>query len=394
MRISDYALNRLNLLKAIRRWGPISRTDLAKNTGLSGGSITQLTSELLKKGLIIEEREVTKRNGRPRTFLQINADGNLSIASSLAGIGELDISFIDLIGNRLHAIECRIGMQPTLADMAEKIGESLECAMKSRPIEVSRVSQICITLPALIDSSKGEVHFMTTFPIEAPVAFAGPISNRLHLPVTIENDMDCMARAEHWFGRARDLDTFTLIHVGFTIGSAQYENGLPKSGANGLNAELGHVKVEFGNGARRCLCGGRGCLAAYASMYGILRAADELAGVSFPPTKSLDARFERFMAHTGSDEAVASKALEQAGAYLGVAIANLVNATVPGNVLITFANRHFMTALAAPMNSALKANIMPGVLPATMIESLVADPHWRWKGTAALALERSYLAAP
>ena len=74
MRITDHALNRLNVLKAIRRWGPVARTELAMKTGLSSGSITQLTAELLGRELIIEAKETAKRNGRPRTFLEINAD--------------------------------------------------------------------------------------------------------------------------------------------------------------------------------------------------------------------------------------------------------------------------------------------------------------------------------
>ncbi len=391
MRITDHALNRLNVLKAIRRWGPVARTELAMKTGLSSGSITQLTAELLGRELIIEAKETAKRNGRPRTFLEINADGALSVAATLSGLGKLDIYFIDLIGNRLHSIATRIWIEPSLAAMAQAIGGNIASAIESAPLGKRRVSRVGIALPALIDSAQGEIHFMTTFPVGKPVPFAGPIANRLGLPVTIENDMVCMARAEHWFGRARDLETFTLVHVGFAIGSAQYEDGLPKSGSNGLNAELGHVKVITGELARPCVCGGRGCLAAYASMYGILQAADELTGTPFPPTESLDARFEQFMDRAESGDLNAAGALEQAGSFLGVALANLINVTDPGNIIISFASARFMSTIAAPMGTSLKTNIMPGVLPSTKIELVFANQDWRWKGTAALALEQTYI---
>ena len=287
----------------------------------------------------------------------------------------LDIYFIDLIGNRLHSIATRIWIERSLAAMAEAIGGNIASAIESAPLGERRVSRVGIALPALIDSAQGEIHFMTTFPVGKPVPFAGPIANRLGLPVTIENDMVCMARAEHWFGRARDLETFTLVHVGFAIGSAQYEDGLPKSGSNGLNAELGHVKVMTGELARPCFCGGRGCLATYASMYGILQAADELTGTPFPPTESLDARFEQFMDRAESGDLNAAEALEQAGSFLGVTLANLINVTDPGSIII----------------SLLKTNIMPGVLPSTKIDLVFADQDWRRKGTAALALEQAYI---
>ena len=391
MRIRDHALNRLNVLKAIRRWGPVTRTELVKRSGLSGGSITQLTAELLKRRLITERRDTAKRNGRPCIYLEINARGGLVIGASLAGAGKLDTSFLDLMGNRLHSNESRTGIQPSLAAMAEAIGENLAIAIDSSPFEIGSISRVGIALPALVDSTRGAVHFMTTFPVEEPVSFADHISARLNLPVMIENDYVCMARAEHWFGRARDLETFTMVHVGFAIGSAHYEDGLPKLGASGRNTELGHVKVAMGDQARPCSCGARGCLSAYASMYGILKAADALTGAPFPPTASLDATFDQFVSQADAGDIEAAEALHQAGRYIGIALANMVNSTDPGNVLITFANSRFMNAIAEHMNQTLLSNVMPGMLPATTIELVEFDRDWRWKGTAALALEQTYL---
>ena len=391
MRISDHALNRLNLLKAIRRWGPVARTDLPKHIGLSSGSITQLTAELLGRGLIVERKETGKRPGRPRQYLEINAGGAVVLGVSLAGIGILDVAYVDLMGNRLHAEQFRLGRQPTLAAMAAAIAECLATSIASSPFAQSQISRVGIAIPGLVDSLKGNVHFMTTFPLGQPVAFAGPISDRLGLPVTIENDMTCMARAEHWFGRARDLDTFMLIHVGFAIGSAQYWRGLPKSGANGFNTELGHVKSATGDNARACFCGGRGCLTAYASMYGIMLASGELNDAPFPPTTSLGERFERYIDQADAGNVAAQQALHQAGACLGLTLANFINATDPGNILITFASARFLAAIRIAIGQALQAHTLAGVLPTTTIDLIVVDDDWRWRGTAALALEQTYL---
>ena len=391
MRIPDHALNRLSLLKAIRRSGPVARSELTGLTELSSGSITQLTGDLLRRGLIIERKEATKRTGRPRSFLEINAGGAVVVGASLAGVGKLDVAFIDLMGNRLHATEMRLGVHTSLSTMASALAEKLAETITESPFAAGDISRIGIALPALVDRTKGEVHYMTTFAPDEPVPFAGPISARLGLPVTIENDISCMARAEHWFGRARDLETFTLIHVGFAIGSAQYADGLPRAGANGLNAELGHVKSVVGAAARPCFCGGHGCLTAYASMYGMLEAASELSGTPFPPTGSLSERFEQFIDRADAGDVAVQDALRQAGAYLGLALANLVNATDPGNILISFTSSRFMAAVAEPMHQALRAHAMPGMLAGTKIDMLIAEADWRWRGTAALALEQTYL---
>ena len=65
MRISDYELNRLQVLKAIRRSEPVARTDLVKLTGLAGGTITQLTADFVRRGVVIEEKAATGGMGRP-----------------------------------------------------------------------------------------------------------------------------------------------------------------------------------------------------------------------------------------------------------------------------------------------------------------------------------------
>lgn len=323
MRISEHALNRLKLLKSIRRWSPVARTELTERTGLSSGSTTQLTAELLSRGLIVERKDSAKRRGRPRTNLEINTDGSIVIGASIISKGEagyLQVTFVDLSGMRLHSCEMPLVTGSSLSDMADGIAESLATAITESPFETSKISRVGISLRALVDTTKGEIHYMTTYPTKYPVPFAAPISARVGLPVTIENDVTCMARAEHWFGRADELDTFTLVHVGASIGSAEYMDGLPKSGANGLNSALGHIKSEQGTDARVCYCGAHGCLSAYASIFGILNSVGRLSKSSSPWIGGLEEPLERFLDLADSGDRPALEALDEAGARLGVAL--------------------------------------------------------------------------
>jgi predicted NBD/HSP70 family sugar kinase len=391
MRISDQQLNRLTVLKAIRRAGPVARRDLPALTRLSAGSITQLTADLVDRAMVSERREDGKRNGRPRTLLAINPEGAVIIAASLMGSGLLHIAFVDLSGQRQHSVESRIGPHKTLQSMADAIGGALESAIAEASVPPERVARIAIALPALVDSVRGAVHFMTTFPPGPPVPFAAPIFARLGIPVTIENDICCMARAEHWFGRAQTIDTFTLVHLGFNIGSADYVGGLPKIAANGLNPELGHVKIDSGPGARRCFCGAAGCLSAYASMYGILQTAHLLDDLPFPPVRGLAQRFDEFLEMAAAGDQAAITALRQAGAHIGNVLASLISATDTSAVLVAVNNARLLDIVRQPIEAALRRNLMPGILPVTPVTLIVADEDWRWKGTAALALEQIFL---
>lgn len=349
-----------------------------------------MTSDLLKRGLIIERRESVRRNGRPRAYLEINTAGAIVIGASIEGRGLLSIAFVDLMGKRLFALEVERAAPTTLIELAVGIADGLEQAIAASPFARDDISRIGIALPAVVDSVRGNLHFMTTFPI-GPVPFAKIIEQRLGIPVMIENDTDGMARAEHWFGAAQELDTFTLIHLGFSIGSAKYIDGLPISGANGLNSEMGHIKTASGHDARQCICGAKGCLTAYSSMFGILQHMDLLAEAPFPPVESLDAKFEQFLDSAERGDLLARSVLELAGFHLGVVIANHINAADPGTVLLLASHARFLTFSSEKMNAAIRENTLPGLLARTNIIVGASNKDWRWKGTAALALEQAYL---
>jgi predicted NBD/HSP70 family sugar kinase len=390
MRISDHTLNRLSILKAILQNGPVARTDLPDLTGLSAGLITQQTSELVSSGLVVETREAASRKGRPRMLLEINGDDAVVIGASIDGQGNLLAAFVSLSGKKLHEARVHFPASATLADMAENIGNAIKQAIAESPIDADRIARVGIALPSVIDTARGAVHFNTTFPVE-PTPFAAPIAQIIGIPVTIENNMDCMARAEHWFGCARNDEDFVLVRVGLSIDAAEFANGVPKSGSNGLNSSFGHIKTVIDKARRRCYCGGSGCLTAYASIYGILEAANCLAELPFPYVEELPHIFSGFLDQATKGEPTAIAAIELAGQHLGSAIGNYLNIANPSKIFIAVDNADFLEQMRAPFAAALAEAAMPGTLPLTTIKFSRTNEDWRWSGTAALALEQMYL---
>lgn len=391
MRASNQTLNRLSVLKAIRRYSPVSRSELPRLTGLSGGTITQLTADLVERGLISERRDESRRVGRPPVRLEIDASAGVVIGAGLIGqVGYLTTTFVDLAGQELFVAELPLGPATTLEEFGDTIAETIEQALTASPFDREAISQVGLALPAVLDSGRGMVHFMTTFP-PGPVPLARRISDRTRLPVTIENALSSMARGEHWFGRARTLDTFTLVNVSHAVNSAEYLDGLPKSGANGLNSELGHVKLEAGPHARSCYCGGKGCLSAYSSMYGILQQTDLVNEIAIPHLTQIDKAFDTLLNRAEAGDEAINAALDRAADYLELAIANHITASDPGHVLVAVSSARFLERIEEGFRTSLAQNTLPGVLEATKVELMVADPGWWHNGTAALALEQTYL---
>ena len=391
MVISEQARNRLAILKAIRHGGPVARTQLPGLTGLSAGTVSAVTADLVARGLVLEQRDSAPTRGRPRAYLSINSGGAVVVGAVIDGLGKLAVSFVDLSGRLLHSSHAPLVPAGTIAAMADAIAKALHDAIAASPFSPTGLDRIGLALPAIVDARTGTVLFMTTLPRD-PMPFAATLAAALGIPVTIENDLAVMARAEHWFGRAQAMDTFTLVNFGFALGSARYVDGLPWTGASGISPDIGHTKIAWGPDARSCYCGGRGCATAYSSMFGLLTAAGRLDNLVFPPVKLLGARFSDLLDEAGDGNPQALAILREGGARLGQALANHINSADPGNIVVLLPDGRLHALIADAFEDALVAAVMPGMLETVRLHFEVEDNNWHWQGTAALALEQTFLA--
>ena len=171
------------------------------------------------------------------------------------------------------------------------------------------------------------------------------------LPLWIGNDLSVAAWGERAAGAGRGVDDLIVVLVGSGVGAGIILGGKLHEGASNVSGELGHVLVH--PGGRQCGCGQRGCLEAYAGGQNIaawarddLRialAAARAAGQRHPnvgrklleiagePEKVTAAAMER-AAHEGDE--LSRRLLEEAGNFLGIALANLITVLNPSRLLL------------------------------------------------------------
>jgi glucokinase len=101
------------------------------------------------------------------------------------------------------------------------------------------------------------------------------LEKRVELPVVIENDANAAAWGEFAFGAGHDADDLLLVTVGTGVGGGLVLDGEVYRGANGVGAEIGHMRV-VPNGIL-CGCGKHGCFEQYASGSALVREARSLA---------------------------------------------------------------------------------------------------------------------
>jgi len=142
------------------------------------------------------------------------------------------------------------------------------------------------------------------------------LSKQLHIPVSAQNDALCAAIGEQAFGAGKGHQNLLHITLGTGIGGGLILNHQPYTGESGMAMEFGHLRVAYGQDARLCGCGNRGCVEAYASASAISIRYAEVSG------EELDTQVIFQRAIQGNHEA--KVIIESAACYLGQAIAEAI----------------------------------------------------------------------
>ena len=207
------------------------------------------------------------------------------------------------------------------------------------------------------------------------------ISERLRLPVTLDNDANCATVGEWWQGAARGGTNVVGMTIGTGIGGGLILDGKLFHGVSDVAGEIGHTTIDL-NG-RHCKCGNYGCLEAYASGPAIATRAREVLvreeTASLLPSlvgnklESITAETVYKAAQQG--DAVASEIVRDTARYLGAGIANLLNILNVDVVVVAGGVTQAGDALFVPLRAEVRrrafrpavdaTRIVPGELPGT-----------------------------
>ncbi len=189
-------------------------------------------------------------------------------------------------------------------------------------------------IPALVEWETGVSRWSTHLPL-ADVRFRDVMSERLGLPVVVDNDANAALLAESRFGAARGMSHVVLVALGTGIGSGLLLDGRIYRGARGLGAEIGHMVVDLHGPDCQGNCPGRGCLEVMASGSTIGR--EGRAAAAAHPESTLGRRLAGEQEITGgivtelahAGDAVAAAVLAEVGRRLGYGLVGVVNVFNP-----------------------------------------------------------------
>lgn len=151
----------------------------------------------------------------------------------------------------------------------------------------------------------------------------------------VGNDANVAALGEMWLGGGKGYKDLVMVTLGTGVGGGIIVNGLPLTGANGAGGEIGHICVNYEE-KDRCGCGKQGCLEQYASATGIARIARIRLHKNDDPSILRGRKVSAKMVFDALKEGdkVAEEIVEEFGAYLGHALANIAVITDPAVIVI------------------------------------------------------------
>lgn len=322
------AHNRALVLQTLYHRGAMSRADLARETGLTRVTISDLVAESIVDGVIHElgVRDLAGP-GKPPIVIDIDREGHQIIGIDLSGASRFEGSVLDLGGRVLIS---RSVPRPDAADAEQAYAAALGL-IRSLLAEVDRpLLGIGVGSPGVVRSdgvilsapNLGWQHF----PLEAR------LGADLGQSVLVSNDANAAILAEYTFGEA-DADVM-LVRIGRGVGAGLIAGGRPLIGARFAAGEIGHVVVGT-DGGPRCACGRDGCLEAW---------------VNVP----------RLVAETAAADDPAA-VLADAGTHLGIAIAPIVAALDLSEIVISGPAAQFGGEFLVAATRALHERTLEGV---------------------------------
>ncbi len=313
---------RAQLFAEVLTAGPLSRTQLARRTGLSPSTVTKIVNPLIELGFVAETGEHSVGVGRPQRMLEVAAHRHAAIGLKLAP-GAVTGVLTDLRAQILARATRQLtgGHDPAAAlAAAADVVRDLVAAEGT----ADRLIGVGVGVGGHVEQGAGRVVHSGILGWDE-VALAGPLAAATGLPTLAGNDVDALAVAERWFGQGRGVDTFALVTVGPGIGCGLFLGGRPFTGSGGLAGELGHIPVRAEG--ERCGCGRRGCLETVASDEAVLRAVARAGG-------ERPASIEEAVRLARSGDAAARAAFEAMGEELGRALATVCNLVNPARIIL------------------------------------------------------------
>lgn len=285
------------------------------------------------------------------------------------------------------------GKDRILSRIVDSVKRILEEGQTKVGISSKSIIGLGIGSPGPLSIKKGLVHFTPNLPGWTNVPLVDILSDKLALPIFLENDANAAALGEWWRGAGKDVDNLVLLTLGTGIGGGIIIQGEVLHGAWDTAAEIGHMIIH--EGGLICGCGKKGCLEAYASATGVIKRT--LAAIR-EGRKSILAdavknRWENITCElvykaAEKGDSLSRWIVEETAKYLGIGVASIVNVLNPEIVILSGGMIAAGTLIFKPVRKYARENALAAAIEGVEIVPAALSGNSGAVGAAATVLKR------
>lgn len=255
--------NRRVILQALRRFGGLSRVELARLTGLTPQAIANIVIALMEDGLVREAGRKKSSRGQPPITIELAGDGGFALGIRIDS-KSYNVVAVSLTGKVLSKEHGQVDVHDE--QVLDLIADIYTTTIRKHAN--ARCFGAGIVPPGPFDTTWPSVPVPGAIAVLQRQSVVAELSRKLDTDVFLANDAYAAAIGEKLYGAAKDLHDFFYLYIGEGVGGGIVIGGESYRGTGGNGGEAGHMIVDP-NG-RPCYCGNRGCLGQYLSL-GALR---------------------------------------------------------------------------------------------------------------------------
>jgi glucokinase-like ROK family protein len=344
----------VEVMRALRRQGRISRSEISHITGWSKAKASQEIRSLVDKGYLVEIGEGVSQGGRKPRLLRIN-DQLGYIAGIDIGATSLDIALADVTGSILQRCSEPNDVKLMPEAVFGRCSDLLLELLRTQGGAPDQMLGIGIGVPGPVDFARGVLVAPPLMPEWENFPIRDFFKKTFHSAfVIVDNDVNIMALGEQRAGDGTGVDHFIFVKIGTGIGAGIISNGRIHRGSDGCAGDIGHICVD--KEGPLCACGNKGCLEAMAAGPAITSKALDAArsGSSSILRQMRDAnggvlRPEDVNAACREGDQAALDIIRDSGQMIGDVLATLVNFFNPSHIFvgggITNVGNHLLVAI-------------------------------------------------
>ncbi|MEI7844838.1 MAG: ROK family transcriptional regulator [Chloroflexota bacterium] len=382
------------IIRALRRQGKISRTEISNITGWSKGKTSQEIRSLVEKGYLVEVGEGASQGGRRPGLLRINDQLGYLVGIDI-GATSIDTVMADVGGKVLHRRSTPADVRQLPEEFLSRCNNLILEMVNSQGCNSDQILGIGIGVPGPVDFTHGVLIAPPLMPGWENFVIRDYFKQTFQKAyVVVDNDVNIMAIGEQRAGDGLEIDHFIFIKIGTGIGSGIISNGKIHRGSNGCAGDIGHICVD--KQGPICRCGNTGCLEAMAAGPAITEKAMDAAknGTSMLLRQMMEAnggllRPDDVNAACREGDQAALEIIRASGQMIGDVLAGLVNFFNPSHIFIGGGITNFGNHLLVSIRRAVLRRSLP--LATTHLSINFSRMGPEAGVTGAVALAREYL---